>query len=55
LTKDLQMRDDDSKTKNISVIFLAALLSKTEEYRDNHIVADNIIFAKPIDTGKLLT
>jgi CheY-like chemotaxis protein len=46
---------DDSRTKNIPVIFLTALLSKTEEYRDNHIVADNITFAKPIDTGELLT
>lgn len=46
---------DDSRTKNIPVIFLTALLSKTEEYQDNHIVAGNITFAKPIDTGELLT
>jgi CheY-like chemotaxis protein len=46
---------DDPRTKNIPVIFLTALLSKTEEYQGNHIVAGNITFAKPIDTEELLT
>jgi CheY-like chemotaxis protein len=41
-------------TKNIPVIFLTALLSKTEEHKSNHLVAGNITLAKPIDTGELL-
>jgi len=45
---------DDPGTKNIPVIFLTALLSRTEEYQGNHIVAGNITFAKPVDTVKLL-
>ncbi|MGA2914546.1 MAG: response regulator [Sedimentisphaerales bacterium] len=46
---------DDFRTKNIPVIFLTALLSKTEEYQGSHIIAGNITFAKPVDTGELLT
>ena len=41
-------------TRNIPVIYITALLSKTEEAKDNHIVADNITFAKPVDTEELL-
>ena len=45
---------ENIRTKNIPVIFLTALLSKNEEYKENHIIAGNITFAKPIDTGELL-
>ena len=41
-------------TKNIPVIFLTAILRKTEDYKEDHIIAGNIIFAKPIDTAGLL-
>jgi two-component system sensor histidine kinase/response regulator len=50
-----QKLKDDPATKNIPVIFLTALLSKTEEYRDNHLVAGNVTLAKPIDIEVLLT
>jgi len=45
---------DDSRTRNIPVIFLTALLTRKEEYEKNHIVADNITFAKPFDPEELL-
>ena len=45
---------EDVRTKNIPIIFLTALLSKNEEYKENHIIAGNITFAKPIDTKELL-
>jgi len=41
-------------TKSIPVIFLTAILRKTEDYKGDHIIASNIIFAKPIDTEELL-
>jgi len=41
------------ETKNIPVIFLTALLSKTEEHRENHVITGNT-FAKPPDTEELL-
>ena len=41
-------------TRDIPLIFLTALLSKTEEYKENHIIAGNITFAKPFDTEELL-
>ena len=41
-------------TRSIPVIFLTALLTKTEEYQENHIINSNITFAKPIDTEELL-
>jgi len=42
------------ETRNIPVIFLTALLSKTEEGKHSPMIGGNIIFAKPFDTGKLL-
>jgi len=42
------------RTKSIPVTFLAAFLSKNEEYKENHIIAGKITFAKPIDTEELL-
>ena len=45
---------EDIRTKSIPVIFLTALLSRNEEYKENHIIAGNITFAKPIDTKELL-
>jgi len=45
---------DDSRTQNIPVIFLTALLTKKEEHKKNHIVADNKTFAKPFDPEELL-
>jgi DNA-binding response OmpR family regulator len=41
-------------TRNIPVIFLTALLSKTEEYHENRMIGSNITFAKPFDTEELL-
>jgi len=41
-------------TRSIPVIFLTALLTKTEEHQENHIINSNIIFAKPINTKELL-
>lgn len=41
-------------TRSIPVIFLTALLSKTEEYQENHMIGSNITFAKPFDTEELL-
>jgi DNA-binding response OmpR family regulator len=41
-------------TRSIPVIFLTALLTKTEEYQGNHTVSSNITFAKPFDTEELL-
>jgi CheY-like chemotaxis protein len=41
-------------TRSIPVIFLTALLTKTEEYQENHIINSKITFAKPIDTEELL-
>ena len=45
---------DNSRTKNIPIIFLTALFTRKEEYAKNHIVADNITFAKPFDPQELL-
>jgi DNA-binding response OmpR family regulator len=41
-------------TSSIPVIFLTALLSKTEEYQENRMIGSNITFAKPFDTEELL-
>jgi DNA-binding response OmpR family regulator len=41
-------------TRSIPVIFLTALLTKTEEYEGDHTVSSNITFAKPFDTEELL-
>lgn len=41
-------------TRSIPVIFLTALLTKTEEYQGNHTVSRNITFAKPFDMRELL-
>jgi DNA-binding response OmpR family regulator len=41
-------------TRSIPVIFLTALLTKTEEYQGNHTISSNITFAKPFDTEELL-
>ena len=41
-------------TRGIPLIFLTALLTKTEEHQNNHIINRNITFAKPIDTEELL-
>jgi CheY-like chemotaxis protein len=41
-------------TRSIPVIFLTALLSKTEERQRNHLIDGKITLAKPIDTEELL-
>jgi CheY-like chemotaxis protein len=42
-------------TRSIPVIFLTALLTKTEEHQRNHTISSNItFFAKPFDTEELL-
>ena len=45
---------DNSRTKNIPIIFLTALLTRKEEHEKNHIVADNMTFAKPFNPEELL-
>lgn len=40
-------------TRNIPVIFLTALLTKTEEHQGNHTISSNITFAKPFDIEEL--
>jgi DNA-binding response OmpR family regulator len=45
---------EHSLTKSIPVIFLTALLTKTEEHQENHTIGSNITFAKPLDTEELL-
>jgi len=45
---------EHTSTKSIPVIFLTAILEKTEEYKEDHIIAGNIIFAKPFDPEELL-
>ncbi|MFA6175454.1 MAG: response regulator [Phycisphaerae bacterium] len=45
---------ENPQTKNIPVIFLTAILSKSEEFGNNHMVADNIVFAKPFEAEELL-
>jgi DNA-binding response OmpR family regulator len=45
---------EHSLTRSIPVIFLTALLTKTEEYQGNHTISSNITFAKPFDTEELL-
>jgi CheY-like chemotaxis protein len=42
-------------TRSIPVIFLTALLTKTEEHQRNHTISSSItFFAKPFDTEELL-
>ena len=41
-------------TENIPVIFMTALLSRNEEYKEDHVIAGNITYAKPIDSAELL-
>jgi CheY-like chemotaxis protein len=45
---------NDPKTQNIPVIFLTALLAKSEDCKERHTIARNITFAKPVDTAELL-
>ncbi|MFA5293437.1 MAG: response regulator [Phycisphaerae bacterium] len=42
------------QTRNIPVIFLTALITKTDEEKYSSKANGHIIFAKPLDTGKLL-
>ena len=45
---------EDPKTANIPIIFLTALISKEQEERKKHIIANNIFVAKPFDAEDLL-
>lgn len=45
----------DPKTKNIPIIFLSALFTKTDEEGDERIFTDMKTFAKPYEMEKLLT
>jgi len=45
---------EDSKTKDIPIIFLSALFSKTEELKQDNTSDGNAMFAKPYDIEKLL-
>jgi len=42
-------------TRDIPVIFLTALFSKTEETEKGNMVGSNIAFAKPLDTEALVS
>jgi DNA-binding response OmpR family regulator len=43
------------ENKNIPIIFLSAMFSKTEESRKGHVVGSSMMFAKPYDRQELLT
>ncbi len=43
------------KTKDIPVIFVSALFSKMDEIDKEHSFCGSLMFAKPYDTGKLMT
>jgi len=43
------------ENKNIPIIFLSAMFSKTEESRKGHAVGSSMMFAKPYDREELLT
>ena len=43
------------ENKNIPIIFLSAMFSKTEESRKGHVVGSSMMFAKPYDMEELLT
>ena len=45
---------EDPKTMNIPIIFLTALISKEQEERKKHVIANNIFVAKPFDAEDLL-
>ena len=45
---------EDPKTMNIPIIFLTALISKEQEERRKHVIANNIFVAKPFDADDLL-
>lgn len=42
------------RTANIPIIYLTALLSKSEELSRGHVTGDNITFSKPYDEIKLI-
>jgi len=43
------------ENKNLPIIFLSAMFSKTEESRKGHVVGSSMMFAKPYDRQELLT
>ena len=43
------------ENKNIPIIFLSAMFSKTEESKKGHVVGSSMMFAKPYDREELLT
>ncbi len=43
------------KTKDIPVIFISALFSKTDEIDKDHSFGGNVMFAKPYNTEELMT
>ncbi|MHC4740378.1 MAG: response regulator [Planctomycetota bacterium] len=48
----VRLRDND-QTKDIPVIFLSAMFTRTEESKRGHIVGGNVMFAKPYDMEAL--
>jgi len=46
---------EDPKTKDIPIMFLTALVSKAEEKKKDHLLAGNVLIAKPYGIEELLT
>ncbi len=53
-TEAAQRLKENPRTRDIPIIFLSALQTKTEEASDGGEVGDNIILAKPFDINVLL-
>ena len=46
--------NNDHRTKDIPVIFLTALLPKSEEWERKHLIGGNITYSKPYDEVELI-
>ena len=46
--------EDDPETRNIPVVFLTALRQKKEEDHLGHQLGDSIVFAKPVESDRLI-
>ena len=46
--------EDDPATRQIPVIFLTALRQKKEEDHQGHQLGDSIVFAKPVESERLI-
>ena len=53
-TEVAQTLKKDPKTRNIPIIFLTALMTKEDEATFEQGITKNVIFAKPIESNKIL-